>query len=75
MTEDEYFKLLERIVKGAEYLENPLITKEDYAKGMRLYDGLCEKARAYRTHHSSDGERTQPKPEGRTTPNHPGNAA
>lgn len=47
-TENEYFNLLERIVKGAEYLENPVITETDYAKGMKLYDTLCEQAREYR---------------------------
>lgn len=48
MTEEEYNDLLERIVKGAEYLSNPLIKKEDYEKGMKLYDALCEKALKHR---------------------------
>lgn len=43
MTEEEYHETLERIVKGAEYLSNPLIKPEDYEKGMKLYDELCEK--------------------------------
>ena len=47
-TEKEYFALLERIVKGAEYLENPLIKPEDYAKGMRLYNELCKRVLEYR---------------------------
>jgi len=46
--DEQYFKLLERIVKGAEYLDNPLIREEDKAKGAKLYDQLCEEARAYR---------------------------
>jgi len=50
-SEKEYFTLLDRIVKGAEYLDNPLIKPEDYAKGMKLYDALCETAiRYHRTH-------------------------
>lgn len=44
----EYFKVLERIVKGAEYVDNPLIKDEEKAKGAQLYDQLCETARAYR---------------------------
>lgn len=50
-TEEEYFALLGRIVKGAEYLENPLIKQEDHAKGMKLYDELCEQAKRYRQAH------------------------
>lgn len=46
-TDEEYFKLLERIVKGAEYLENPLITEEDKRKGMILYDRLCKEVTEY----------------------------
>ena len=37
MTEDEYNELLERLVKGAEYLSNPLIKLDDYKKGMKFY--------------------------------------
>lgn len=48
MTEEEYFKLLERIIKGAEYLDNPLIKPEDYRKGMKLYDALCEQVLQYK---------------------------
>lgn len=47
--EKEYFALLERIVKGAEYLENPLIKPEDYAKGMRLYNEFCRRAHELRS--------------------------
>lgn len=47
--DDEYFKMLERIVKGAEYLDNPLITKEDYDKGMKIYNECVRIARNYRT--------------------------
>jgi hypothetical protein len=46
--DDEYFKLLERVVKGAEYLGNPLIKEEDKEKGMVLYDSLCTQALSLR---------------------------
>lgn len=46
--DDEYYKLLGRIVKGAEYVENPLITDEDKEKGIKLYETLVQTARAYR---------------------------
>jgi len=46
-TDDEYFALLGRIVKGAEYLDNPLIKPEDHRKGMALYDELVGAARTY----------------------------
>lgn len=52
MTEQEYTKLLERIIKGAEYLDNPLIKPEDYEKGMKLYDKLCEQALIYQARES-----------------------
>jgi hypothetical protein len=45
--ETEYFDLLARIVKGAEYLDNPLINEIDHAKGMKLYDELVERATKY----------------------------
>ncbi|WP_164491872.1 hypothetical protein [Staphylospora marina] len=48
MTEAEYLKLLDRIVKGAEYLENPLIKPEDYSRGMRLYDQLVQQLLKYK---------------------------
>jgi hypothetical protein len=48
MTEEEYIDLLNRILKGAQYLANPLITEQDYKKGKKLYDELCEKAKKYR---------------------------
>lgn len=47
-TEQEYFALLERIVKGAEFLENPLLRPEDHAKWMKLYDELCRQAQQMR---------------------------
>lgn len=43
----EYFTLLERIVKGAEYLDNPLINEIDHAKGMKLYDKIVGQAHEY----------------------------
>jgi hypothetical protein len=42
--EKEYYILLLRIAKGAEYIENPLIRPEDHAKGIKLYDELYQKA-------------------------------
>ena len=47
--DDEYDKLLDRIVKGAEYLDNPIIKPDDYKKGMKLYDALFQAARHYRS--------------------------
>ena len=38
--EKEYFQLLDRLVKGAEYLSNPMITEEDYKKGLALYNKI-----------------------------------
>jgi hypothetical protein len=46
--DEEYFAILARIVKGAEYLENPLIKEDAKRKGMKLYDELCEVALQYR---------------------------
>ncbi|CAH1205731.1 hypothetical protein PAECIP111893_02404 [Paenibacillus plantiphilus] len=59
--DEEYNALLERIVKGAEYLENPLIKPDDYRKGMVLYDQLYESAIAYRaakSNHETNRVRT-----------------
>lgn len=39
---NKYNDLLKRLVKGAEYLDNPLIKKEDYTKGMELYNQIDE---------------------------------
>jgi len=41
--EQEYFELLERALKGAEYLERKDLTKEQRRKGELLYDALTEK--------------------------------
>lgn len=46
--DDEYNELLARIVKGAEYLENPIIKQKDFERGMKLYDELCNIADKYR---------------------------
>ncbi len=43
-SELEYFNLLERIVKGAEYLGNPLIKPEEYERVLPGYDRLCQQA-------------------------------
>jgi hypothetical protein len=48
----EYEAVLKRIVNGAEYLENPMIKPEDYAKGIKLYDELVELAMEYRRNHA-----------------------
>lgn len=48
MTEKEYNNTLARLVKGAEYLENPLLNEKDRTKGQRLYDELEYKIRAYK---------------------------
>lgn len=47
-SEREYFILLLRIAKGAEFLENPLIKPEDYDRGMKKYDKLCKRVLEYR---------------------------
>lgn len=44
----DYMSLLDRIIKGAEFLENPIIKPEDHERGMKKYERLCEAARAYR---------------------------
>ena len=55
-TDEEYEAILKRVVKGAEYLENPLITEEDKRKGMKLFDELWKIAREYRLSCSDSGE-------------------
>jgi hypothetical protein len=47
--DEEYFQALARLVKGADYISNPLIKPDDYDKGMKLFDELAEKIIAYRT--------------------------
>lgn len=42
--DEEYEKLLERIVKGANFLDNPLIKPLEYERGMKKYDRLCDEA-------------------------------
>lgn len=49
--DEEYDAILERIVKGAEYLDHPLITESDKKKGMVLYDELVRIARSYTERH------------------------
>lgn len=48
MSDREYQELLDRILKGADYLANPLIKEEDYKRGIKLYDDLCAHARRLR---------------------------
>lgn len=55
-TDEEYFKLLERLVKGAIYLENPLITEEDHSKGMKLYDAIEAEIEAYKQSRRDAGD-------------------
>lgn len=45
--DEEYDQLMARIVKGAEYLENPLIKPHDFERGMKKYDELCAAALEY----------------------------
>lgn len=47
MTDEEYNKLLERLIKGAEYLERNL-TPAERAKGQKLYDELEIRVKAYK---------------------------
>lgn len=47
-TEEEYNKTLERLVKGAEYLENPFLQPEQRDKAQKLYDTLETQIRAYK---------------------------
>ena len=48
MTDEEYTNLLDRIIKGAYYLAHPMISKQDFERGIKLYDELCARAREYR---------------------------
>lgn len=54
--EKEYRELLARLVKGAEYLSNPLITEEDYRKGMALYEQIDKRIEAIKERMKHDGE-------------------
>ena len=45
----EYLLLLKRILEGAYYIEDNELTPEKYDEAMKLYDYMCELARAYRT--------------------------
>lgn len=56
MTDKEYEELLDRIIKGAEYLANPLIKYHDYCYGLELYDELCAQARKHRWGSATDGQ-------------------
>jgi hypothetical protein len=48
VTEEEYFGLLDRIVKGSRILADPLLDKDEYDRYSKLYDELVAKARAWR---------------------------
>lgn len=48
MTDEEYDKLLERLVKGAEYLERTDITPAQREKAQKLYDDLEKRVLAYK---------------------------
>lgn len=47
-TEEEYMHILDRIVKGARAIEDPLTTEEERQRYMRAYDHLCKIALDYR---------------------------
>lgn len=47
-SEEQYFEYLERVRKGAEFLDNPLIKPEDYKRGLKRYDDLCQRVLEYR---------------------------
>ena len=44
----EYNECLERLVNGAEYLDDPLLSEEDYKRGMKLYNELERRILQYR---------------------------
>lgn len=46
--DEEYMHILDRIVKGARAIENPLTTEEERRRYMRAYDHLCKVALEYR---------------------------
>lgn len=48
MADDEYDKLLERLVKGAEYLERTDLTQAQREKAQKLYDELEKRVLAYK---------------------------
>ena len=46
--DEEYMHILDRIVKGARAIEDPLTTEEERQRYMRAYDHLCKIALEYR---------------------------
>lgn len=48
LSRPEYYKLLERIVRGAEYMARTDITSEQREKGMQLYNKLCSELETMR---------------------------
>lgn len=46
--DEEYMHILDRIVKGARAIEDPLTTEEERQRYMRAYDHLCKVALEYR---------------------------
>lgn len=46
--DEEYMHILDRIVKGARAIEDPLTTEEERQRYMRAYDHLCRIALEYR---------------------------
>lgn len=42
LSRPEYYKLLERLVRGAEYMSRTDITEVQRANGMKLYNQLCK---------------------------------
>lgn len=49
-----YEQLLERLVKGAEYLSNPLLRDEDREKAMKLYDEIDKQIESYQKENRKD---------------------
>ena len=52
----KYRELLARLVKGAEYLSNPLITEDDYRKGRVLYEQIDKRIEEIKERMKHEGE-------------------
>lgn len=48
MTDNDYDKLLERLVKGAEYLERTELSPAQRKKAQKLYDEIKQRVKAYK---------------------------
>lgn len=47
-SDEEYLKVLDRIVNGARRIEDPLTTSEERERYMQAYDHLCKVALDYK---------------------------